>query len=84
MLVVRAFDVLGGLCLQLQTHVTCCGSGTCPEPDEVAYETRGHDAYELDTVVPVVVDMLHGYLSAQGGAWLSGAVQNHLNSHLLY
>lgn len=78
MLVIRVFDVLDGLTAQFASHVTCCASGTCPEPDEVAYESRQHGAYETDDIVPIVAEIFHTHLSALGGRALSGIVQNHL------
>lgn len=81
MIVVRMFNVLDGICAQFTTHVTCCASGTCPDPDEVAYVSRCHDAYEVDEVIPVAVEIVHSALSEAGGVAVSGALQNLLTTH---
>lgn len=81
MLVVRVFDVLDGITAQFASHVTCCASGTCPEPDEISYESRAHSADQPDEVVRVVADIIHAHLSAAGGRALSGALQNHTSMY---
>jgi hypothetical protein len=84
MIVIRLFDVLDGICSQLSVHVFCCGSGTCPEPDGVRYETHPHRAENVQEVVPELVGMVHTQLSAIGGEGVSEIVQNHLKTHLAY
>jgi hypothetical protein len=84
MIVMRAFNVLDGICVQFTTHVTCCASGTCPDPDEVAYASRCHDSYQIDEVVPVLVTILHDALSESGGLAVSGGLQNLLTMHQLH
>lgn len=78
MIVMRAFDMLGGISVQCAVHVTCCRTGDCPEPDEVAYASQFHDAYQVAEVVPVVEALVHELLSDAGGALVSEFLQNHL------
>lgn len=77
MLVIRVFDVLEGLTAQFASHVTCCATGTCPEPDEVSYESRQRDAYDPRVVAQIVPEIVHTWVSAVGGEALNGIVQNH-------
>lgn len=78
MIVMRAFDMLGGISVQCSVHVTCCRTGDCPEPDEVAYASQLHQAYEVDEVVPVIESLVHDLLSDAGGMLVSQFLQNHL------
>lgn len=84
MIVIRAFEVLDGLCLQFTTHVFCCGSGTCPEPESVRYETRPYDPDQGDEVVREVVSIVHDVLSETGDALVSAFLQNHPATHLAH
>jgi hypothetical protein len=83
MIVMRAFNVLDGICVQFGVHVTCCPSGMCPDPDEVAYASRCHDAYEVEQVVPVLTSIVHDALSESGGVAVAGGLKNLLTMHRL-
>ena len=84
MIVARVFDVPGGICFQFTTHVTCCGGGVCPDPDEVTYETRRYDPYQGEEVVAVVAEVIHTWLSVGGEARVSAALENHPATHPAY
>lgn len=84
MIVARVFDVPGGICFQFGVHVTCCGGGTCPDPDETSYETRRYDPYEGEEVVGIVAGIVHDWLSAAGDDLVSAALESHPATHPAY
>lgn len=81
MLVIRVFDVLEGLAAQFAVHTTCCTSGTCPEPDHVAYQAQHDSGDGWREPGPVIAEIVHEYLSASNPMALSLAVQNHPNTY---